>query len=273
LLLWNSSKKTKSTEHGEDHVWDENLREDNNPLPLWWVYLFVITSLFGLGYLMLYPGLGDAKGSLNWSSSQELQADIQANQAKIAPLYAKFDALSFEEVAKNPDAMAIASNLFLNNCAQCHAYDAKGSKGFPNLTDKDWLHGGTPEKIQETITLGRLGQMPPMAAALGTPEDVQNVAQYVLSLSGSPHDADKAAKGQAKFMVCAACHGVDGKGNTDIGSANLTDNIWLHGFGDKAIEEIITHGKVNQMPAQKDRLSASQIRILSAYVWRFSNAN
>ena len=275
LLLWKTSKTTHPGESDGTHVahvWDEDLKEDNNPLPLWWVYLFILTVLFALGYLYLYPGLGDSKGTLNWSSAGALNADTEANKAKIAPLYAKFDSMSIADMAKDADAMSMASNLFLNNCAQCHAYDAKGSKGFPNLTDKDWLHGGTPEKIQETITLGRIGQMPPMAAAVGSPVDVENVSNYVLSLSGSPHDAQKAALGQAKFMVCAACHGVDGKGNTDIGSANLTDHIWLHGYGEKAIEAMINNGKINQMPAQKDRLSTSQIRVLTAYVWRFSNS-
>jgi cytochrome c oxidase cbb3-type subunit 3 len=208
---------------------------------------------------------------LNWSSSHELTQDQETHRESIAPLYAKFDALSIQEISKDPQAMAMGNNLYLNNCAQCHASDAKGSKGFPNLTDNDWLHGGSPEKIQETITLGRMGQMPPMAAALGSTNDVENVAQYVLSLSGSPHDAAKAQKGQEKFVVCAACHGPDGKGMQALGSANLTDKIWLHGFGLVAIENMITNGKVNQMPAQKDRLSESQIRVLSAYIWGLSN--
>jgi cytochrome c oxidase cbb3-type subunit 3 len=198
---------------------------------------------------------------------------VQDNQDSIAPLYAKFDRQSIPDMAKDPQAMSIGNNLFLNNCAQCHASDAKGSKGFPNLTDEDWLHGGSPEKIQETITLGRVGQMPPMAQAIGSPSDIENVANYVLSLSVSPHDADKAHKGQAKFAVCAACHGADAKGIQAIGSPNLTDPIWLHGYGQAAIESMIVNGKVNQMPAQKGRLTESQIRVLSAYIWSLSNKN
>jgi len=273
FLLWKMSKSNgQPIDPGENgHVWDEDLREQNNPLPLWWVGLFVITTVFSAIYLLLYPGLGSFKGKMNWSSSQEHAQDIQANLDSIAPLYAKFDALSIPDMAKDPQAISIGSNLFLNNCAQCHASDGKGSKSFPNLTDSDWLHGGSPEKIQETITLGRVGLMPPMAQAVGTTSDIDNLANYVLSLSSSPHDAVKAKKGQEKFTVCAACHGAKGQGVQAIGSANLTDQIWLHGVGQVAIENMIMNGKVNQMPAQKGRLSDSQIRVLSAYIWRLSN--
>lgn len=167
--------------------------------------------------------------------------------------------------------MAIGERLFMNNCSQCHGSDARGSKGFPNLTDKDWLHGGTPDKIIETITHGRIGNMPPMAAAVGTPDDVRNLAQYVLSLSNSPHDSLKASLGKSKFGACAACHGADGKGNQAIGSANLTDDIWLHGWGENAIVAMINNGKVNQMPAQASKLTESQIHVLASYVWGLSN--
>ena len=167
--------------------------------------------------------------------------------------------------------MAIGERLFMNNCSQCHGSDARGSKGFPNLTDADWLYGGAPEQIIETLTKGRVGNMPPLGAALGTSDDVKNVAQYVLSLSGSPHDSLRASLGKSKFGVCAACHGNDGKGNQAVGAPNLTDDVWLHGYGENAIIAMINGGKVNQMPAQEDKLSAAQIRVLAAYVWSFSN--
>jgi len=174
-------------------------------------------------------------------------------------------------LAGDPKAMAVGERLFMNNCSQCHGSDARGSKGFPNLTDKDWLHGGSPDKIKETITKGRVGQMPPMAAAVGTPDDVRNVAHYVLSMSGSPHDSVRAALGQTKFGACAACHSADGKGNQALGSANLTDKIWLHGWGEEAIVSMVNAGKINQMPGQEGRLTPSQIHVLTAYVWGFSN--
>lgn len=168
--------------------------------------------------------------------------------------------------------MAIGERLYSNNCAACHASDARGGKGFPNLTDTDWLHGGSPEKIKETLTLGRIGNMPPMAAAVGNADDVKNVANYVLSLSGSPHDSARAALGKEKFLtVCAACHGPDGKGMLAVGSANLTDNIWLHGFGEKAITAMVNEGKVNVMPEWKSKLTEAQIHILTAYIWGLSN--
>lgn len=153
----------------------------------------------------------------------------------------------------------------------CHGSDAKGSRGFPNLTDKDWLHGGSPEKIEETITGGRIGMMPPMAAAVGNAEDVKNVANYVLSLSGSMYDSGRAGLGKEKFVNCAPCHGADGKGNQDIGAPNLTDHIWLHGAGEAAIIRRIYEGKVNQMPAQGGRLTPAQIHVVAAYVWGMSN--
>ena len=192
-------------------------------------------------------------------------------KADLEPLYAKFTSMPTEEMAKDPQAMAIGERLFMNNCAQCHGSDARGSKSFPNLADGDWLHGGSPEKIRETITNGRIGMMPPMAAAVGSAEDVRNVAHYVLSLSGSPHDAVKASQGKSKFVACAACHGMDGKGNPALGAPNLTDDIWLHGWGEAAIVNIVNNGKHNEMPAQKEKLTEAQIAVLASYVWSLSN--
>ena len=268
LLLWFSGKAKAMTasDNTTGHTWDGDLREMNNPLPRWWVYMFVITIIFSAVYLALYPGLGNYKGSLGWTSAGQHKSEVDKGNAETAPLYAKFAAMPPEDVSKDAQAMAIGERLFMNNCAQCHASDARGNKGFPNLTDNDWLHGGTPEKIKETITQGRIGNMPPMGAAVGTSEDVQNLAQYVLSLSGSPHDSVKAELGKSKFVTCAACHGPDGKGMQAVGAPNLTDNIWLHGFGANAIVEQINKGKVNQMPAQNTLLTADQIHVLTSYI-------
>lgn len=273
LLLWFSGKAKAMTasDNTTGHTWDGDLREMNNPLPRWWVYMFIITIIFSAVYLILYPGLGNYKGSLGWTSAGQHKSEVDKGNAETAPLYAKFAAMPPEDVAKDAKAMAIGERLFMNNCAQCHASDARGNKGFPNLTDNDWLYGGTPEKIKETITQGRIGNMPPMGAAVGTSEDVQNLAQYVLSLSGSPHDSVKAELGKSKFVTCAACHGPDGKGMQAVGAPNLTDNIWLHGFGANAIVEQINKGKVNQMPAQNTLLTADQIHVLTSYIWGMSN--
>lgn len=273
LLLWFSGKAKAMTDSDNTtgHIWDGDLREMNNPLPRWWVWMFVITVVFGLVYLALYPGLGKAQGSLGWSAIGQHRAEMDKGAKDVQPIYEKFKSMSPQDVARDPQAMAIGDRLFMNNCAQCHGSDARGSKGFPNLTDGDWLHGGTTDAIAQTLTQGRNGVMPPMGAAVGSPEDVKNVAHYVLSLSGSPHDAARASQGLSKFAACAACHGADAKGNPAIGAPNLTDDVWLHGFGEGAIVAMINNGKVNEMPAQASKLTPEQIQVLTAYVWGLSN--
>lgn len=273
LLLWFSGKARAMTanDNTTGHIWDGDLREMNNPLPRWWAYLFVITVVFAFAYLALYPGLGTYKGALGWTSLGQHQKEMDKGDAEVAPLYAKFSAMTPEVLSKDAQAMAIGERLFMNNCSQCHASDARGNKGFPNLTDGDWLHGGTPDKIKETLINGRIGNMPVMAAAVGNSTDVKNLAQYVLSLSGSPNDSVQAALGKEKFAACAACHGANGKGNQALGAPNLTDDIWLHGYGEAAIIAMINNGKVNQMPAQGEKLTAGQIHVLTSYVWGLSN--
>ena len=272
LLIIASKTQVVAADGSTGHVWDEDLIELNNPLPRWWMWLFVITIVFAAVYLVLYPGLGSAAGTLQWSSVGAHRAEQDKAAAEMAPLYAKFAAMPAADLARQPQAMAIGERLYINNCAACHGSDAKGSKGFPNLTDGDWLYGGSPEKIVETITLGRNGVMPPMAAALGSPVDVSNVANYVLSLSGSPHNAIAAAAGRPKFAVCSACHGADGKGNPALGAPNLTDRTWLHGWGEEAIVAMVNNGKTNVMPAQAQRLTPAQIHVLGAYVWNLSQS-
>ena len=271
LLLITARGKSGTTGESTGHVWDDDLRELNNPMPRWWMILFVITIVFGAGYLLLYPGLGSARGLLGWTSTGALEKEQQKSNAALSVVYAKYAATPFPDLARDKGAMAIGERLFINNCAACHGSDARGSKGFPNLTDNDWLHGGTQDDILETITHGRVGMMPPMAAAVGTPADVSDVADYVLGLSNSPHDAAASARGAAKFVVCAACHGPDGKGNQAIGSANLTDDIWLHGRGMNAIVAMVDHGKTNVMPAQEHRLTPEQIHVVGAFVWSLSH--
>ena len=273
LLLWFSGKAKAMTanDNTTGHVWDGDLREMNNPLPRWWVWLFVITIVFALVYLAMYPGLGNFAGKLGWTQAGQYQAEVDKGNREVAPLYAKFTAMKPEDVSRDPQAKAIGERLFMNNCSQCHGSDARGGKGFPNLTDADWLHGGAPEKIKETLALGRIGNMPPMGAAVGTSDDVKNVANYVLSMSNSPHDSVKAALGKSKFVVCAACHGMDGKGNPALGAPNLTDDVWLHGYGENAVIAMVNNGKVNQMPAQADKLTEAQVHVLASYVWGLSN--
>jgi cytochrome c oxidase cbb3-type subunit 3 len=274
FLLWATSKqKVSAADPGDGttgHVWDGDLREMNNPLPRWWVGLFAITMVFGLVYLILYPGLGASAGVLNWSQAGQYQAEVAKAEAAEKPLYARFMGVPPEQLAGDTQAMAVGERLFMNNCAQCHGSDARGSKGFPNLTDKDWLWGDSAEAVHVSIAKGRQGVMPPMAAAVGSASDVRDLAQYVLSLSGSPHNAVQATAGKAKFAACAACHGADGKGNPALGAPNLTDDVWLHGWGEEAIVAMVTKGKTNVMPAWEGKLTAEQIHVLTGYVLSLS---
>ena len=252
------------------HVWDENIREFNNPMPRWWAWLFYVTVVFSLGYLVLFPGLGSYPGTLGWSQRGQFEEETQAANTQFGPLYDKYARLEIAEVAKSREALAIGQKLFLNNCAQCHASDGGGSRHFPSLTDKDWLWGDAPEAIKTAITEGRRGVMPPFGPVLGE-QSVRDVAHYVLSLSNSAHDSIRAARGKEKFeQMCIACHGADGKGNQALGAPNLTDGIWLHGSGEAAIVEQITKGRQNQMPAHKDLLSPAKIHLLTAYVHSLS---
>ena len=273
LLIWITARKkiVSASDNTTGHVWDGDLREMNNPMPRWWVWLFVGTIVFSLLYLVAYPGLGSYKGELGWSTHAEYASEVEQANRELAPLYAQFTARKPEDLAGDTVAMGVGERLFMNNCSQCHGSDARGSKGFPNLADADWLHGGSPDKINETITAGRHGAMPAMGAAVGTPDDVKNVANYVLSLSGSPHDSVRSQLGKSKFTACAACHGIDGKGNQALGAPNLTDDVWLHGWGEPAIVAMINNGKVNDMPGQAGKLTEAQIHVLTAYVWGLSN--
>ena len=272
LLVFASRRKSMADDNSTGHVFDEDLVEMNNPLPMWWIVLFVVTVVYALAYVYVFPGLGAAPGAMGWTSRGELAADQARAGEATARVYAAYAHKPADELSRDPAAMAIGQRLFLQNCAQCHGSDARGSKGFPNLTDDDWLHGGAPEKIEETIALGRIGVMPPMATAVGNANDVRNVANYVLSLSGSPHNAIAAAEGRRKFAACAACHGADGKGNQAIGAPNLADRIWLHGWGEDAIVAMVDNGKTNVMPAQGGRMTPAQIHLLASYVWSLSQA-
>jgi cytochrome c oxidase cbb3-type subunit III len=272
LLIIAARRRVMADDNTTGHVWDEDLRELNNPLPRWWMWLFILTIVFSAVYLALYPGLGSMPGRFGWTSTAQHEEEQGKARALSAPLFASFAAKPAAALVRDPQAMAIGERLFANNCATCHGSDARGSKGFPNLTDRDWLWGGTPEKIAETITNGRQGAMPPVAAAVGGAADVKNVANYVLSLSSTAYGGLAASEGKAKFGVCAACHGADGRGNPALGAPNLTDDVWLHGWGEDAIVAMVTKGKTNVMPAHGARLSPEQIHVLAAYVWGLSQS-
>ena len=276
VLLWLAGKARVSAKARADnttgHVWDEDLREYNNPLPRWWMWLFIITVIFGLIYLALYPGLGAYEGMHKWSQQGQHHAQAHHMRESLAPMYAQFTAKPVEQLAKDPQALAIGQRHFMNYCSQCHGSDARGGKGYPNLTlgAASWLGPLTGEHIVQTVTQGRQGVMPPMGAAIGSEAAISDLAHYVLSLSGSPHNEIKAFGGKKYFAACAACHGMDGKGNKALGAPNLTDSYWLHGWGEEAIVNIIKNGKNNVMPAQAAWLSPEQIHVVAAYVLSLS---
>jgi len=276
FCLWITVVLSKKPPAGErvgttGHTWDESLEEMNNPLPRWWIYLFYLTIAFAVVYLVLYPGFGASKGSFGWTQVSQYENEVAKANAAVEPLFAKYLKQDIAEVAADPQARAMGERMYLTYCVQCHGSDARGSKGFPNLSDTDWLHGGDGATLVKTITEGRIGMMPPMGAAVGSASDVENLANFVLSLSGSAHDAVKAELGKPKFATCAACHGAEGKGNPALGAPNLTDKVWLYGGSLATVVETINKGRSNQMPAFKDLLAPGKIQVLAAYVWSLSN--
>jgi cytochrome c oxidase cbb3-type subunit 3 len=253
------------------HIWDEDLTELNTPMPRWWMWLFYITIVFSLAYLVLYPGLGTYAGKLGWASAGQYKEELAKADTDYGPLFAKYRSQDLKAVAADPQAHAIGERLFLTYCAQCHGSDARGNKGFPNLTDKDWLYGGAPDVIKTTIMHGRSGMMPPMGAALGSDKDIENVAHYVLSLSGSTSDPIKTVFGKSKFSACMACHTAAGTGNQALGAPNLTDKVWLYGGSAETVMETIRKGRNGTMPAFADFLGEDKVHVLAAYVWGLSN--
>ena len=252
------------------HVWDGDLRELNNPVPRWWTIMYVVMCVFGLGYLVLYPGLGTFTGSLGYSSAQEVRQDQAQQDALVKPLYDKFAKLDIPAIAVDSEARVIGQRLFLNNCAQCHGSDAKGSSSFPNLVDGDSLYGRTPEALQASITNGRNGVMPALQAVVDA-RTAGDIAHYVRSLSDLAYDQIRVIRGKREYLNnCVACHGVDGKGNKTLGAPNLTDDVWLYGSSEATIVQSILNGRNNRMPAQEHVLTADQIRLLTAWVWGLS---
>ncbi|MBR9870147.1 MAG: cytochrome-c oxidase, cbb3-type subunit III [Gammaproteobacteria bacterium] len=274
LLLATRKGQTNDTEteNTTGHSYD-GIEEYDNPLPKWWFYLYLGTCVFALGYLALYPGLGNYEGLLGWTSTNQWEAEVQEAEEKYGPIYAQFGETAIPELAQNEDAMKIGQRLFANNCSVCHGTAARGQVGFPNLTDDDWLWGGEPEQILHTLVNGRQGNMTPKGVMPNmTNEQVDQVVNYVLSFSGREKDAEAAEAGAAVFaQACAACHGADGKGMHAVGAPNLTDDIWLYGSTYEWIKETVVNGRQNQMPAQKGRLTDDQIHILAAYVYSLSN--
>lgn len=251
------------------HVWAHGvLREGVRKLPLWWVLFSGGMFAVGFTYLALYPGFGSYKGLLGWTSQAEWHRDTATNDAKLEALIQPLRTLSIEELAANPDAVAVGHILYLDNCAACHGSEALGNQalGAPNLTDADWLYGAGSETLMASILDGRSGVMPGWGAALGH-TGVNEVTSYVLSLGGVKAPEDWVAAGKTRFdTMCAACHGADGRGNAALGAPNLTDNIWLYGGDFASVAASIRDGRNGVMPAWRRRLNEDQVRSITAWV-------
>lgn len=274
VLRANSVKKEHTGDpklHGHNE-WD-GLREYDNPLPRWWSNLFYITVFFSVGYLALYPGLIVYPGALGWSTDSLYKDEVKQAKAEFDPIFDAYAKQDVKTVAADKGALQIGGRLFQTYCVQCHGTDMRGSKGFPNLVDNDWLYGGTPEAIKTSIMDGRNGMMPAFGEQL-KPDQIADVAQYALSLSGRSSAADAAKRGEETFKTtCAACHGPDGKGNPALGAPNLTDNVWLYGGSLATVTETIAKGRQGKMPAHKDLLGEPRVHLLAAYVYAQSQSS
>ena len=274
LLRWTSKPRSAGEKIGggadTGHVWDKDLREYNNPLPKWWLWLFYITVVFGLVYLLWFPGLGKFGGMGGWSQAGQYDAESAAAEAKAAAYLAPFKSMTVQQLAADPKAMATARNLFQNNCAQCHGSDGGGAVGFPNLANSDWQWGGDPDSIVATISGGRVAAMPGWLPVIGE-QGVDAVVAYVETLSGQQADATLAAGGKTIFETnCAACHGMDGKGMAAVGAPNLTDNVWLYGGDAYTLKATVANGRAGQMPAFGERLGEDRVKLLAAYALHLS---
>lgn len=273
LLHWTKgvgNEDEGEAEEGSGHVWDDDIRELNTPLPRWWLHLFNITIVFALIYLAFYPGLGNFAGKLGWTQESQYEAEMAAAEEAQAVIFARFREMSPEELVADAEAREIGGRLFGNNCAMCHGSDGGGAKGFPALNDDDWQWGGSFDDVMTTLEKGRNGLMTPFGAVLGETGVLEAVA-YVQQLSGQKADPEMAAAGQKHFQtICMACHGMDGKGNQALGAPNLTDDIWLYGSDPADIAYGIVNGRNGMMPAF-DYLSDDKRRLLSAYVLGLSS--
>lgn len=272
LIFWLGGGSKSETNETMGHVWDENLEEYNNPLPKWWLNMFYITLFFSIIYLILYPGMGSFAGVLKWTSANQYEAEMDKANSNYGPLFEQYASVSVEELQGKPEALKMGERLYLTYCTVCHGSDAGGGPGYPNLRDDDWLYGGTPDKIKESILKGRMANgMVAWKETLGGDAEVANVAEYVISLSGRDHNADAAAKGKAKYdTICIACHGPEGKGNQMLGAPNLSDKVWLYGGTKPAIIKSIAEGRKGIMPAHEEFLGEAKSHLLAAYIYSLS---
>jgi cytochrome c oxidase cbb3-type subunit 3 len=269
LIRWSSQQGPKNIADQDHvgHVWDGDLEELNNPAPKWWLYLYFLTIIWAVGYMIVYPGLGSFGGTMGWSTAGQYEAEMQAASDRYEPIYTGFAAMDFDVLAADPEAQTLGRSLFASYCTTCHGSDARGATGYPNLTDADWLWGDTEAAITTTIRMGRNSIMPVLAPALGGETGIDNMARYVQSLSGAVDADSDAMSAQPLFMaLCGACHAADGSGNQTLGGPNLSDDIWLYGSSIDAIRASIVEGRNGVMPPHGELLGDSRSKILAAYI-------
>jgi len=272
-LVKGKKKKKPAGEEKETtgHIWDEDLKELNNPLPGWWLNLFYITLVFGLVYVILYPGLGIFNGILDWSQTKQYEQEMKKASEKYDPIFEQYANTPIKELANNPEAIEVGESLYSAYCTTCHGSDARGARGYPNLRDDNWQWGGEPQQIKTSILKGRQAAMPAWEGVIKK-EDLSDVTEYVISMSGRIHDSKSAANGKKIYnQYCAACHGAEGKGNVAMGATNLTDDIWLYGGSKKRIMESLLKGRQGVMPAHEEFLGEAKVHVLTAYIYSLSN--
>lgn len=270
LIVWTNRQRASKEEiaESEAHVWDEDVRELNNPLPMWWLWLFILTIIWSIGYLIYYPGLGSYAGSSEWSQESQYDAEVAAAEARYGPIFAKYGAMEVTELINDPDALNIGASLFANYCSQCHGSGALGARGFPNLTDDDWMYGGNPAQIEQSIMSGRTGIMPPLGAVFTSDEAVEEMVRYVQTM---PDGMDTSSPAHTQYMtLCIACHGPDGRGIQALGAPDLTDDIWLYSSSPQQIRKTIVEGRTGAMPAHGHLIGPDRARVLAAYVYSLS---
>ncbi len=275
LIWWTSRRRPGEEAEGAEksHVWDGDLRELNNPMPRWWLNLFILSIVFALAYLVLYPGLGAYQGTFGWSQASQHDARLAVVNDRRRAHYGQFAGREIVDLAQDLKAAQAGARLFADHCAGCHGPTARGAVGFPDLSDQDWLYGGDPEQIYSSIANGRRGVMPPFMAALDE-ASARDLVALVANWQQPALPADRADRARAKFgTVCAACHGAQGRGNPQLGAPDLTDDIWLHGGTPEQIRQTILFGRGGQMPAHAQLLEESELRLLAAYVYRVAGAS
>lgn len=271
LIFWTNRQRQSDADiaESESHVWDENVRELNNPLPMWWLYLFVLTLIFSGAYLIYYPGLGNFAGVSDWSQEGQYELEVAAAEERYGPLFARYGQMGFDELALSAEALGMGQSLYANYCAQCHGSTARGAPGFPNLVDSEWLYGGAPEQIEQSILRGRNGIMPSLSAALGA--NLEPMVEYVAGMADGLNEGSP-IHGQY-ITFCSACHGADGSGNQLLGGPSLVDDVWLYGSSDSAIRGSIVEGRNGVMPAHEALLGGDRSRILAAYVHNLAQSS